>query len=224
MSSLGIEKIDSNIEEKIIKLDNYISKEVFRVELERFENEKVRTSAEILLDKVPDYFYEIPASSSGKYHPAFSLGDGGLVRHVKVAMKVLEEMFRDEVFGTYDSYTRDLMRMALILHDGFKSGLTNSGHTCCEHPILMSNFILENKDLLSISEKDAEFVSDLVLTHMGPWNKDREGNTIMPKPATQEEKLIHLCDYMASRNFLNVSFKENEIADSAERGKVFIKQ
>ena len=201
-----------------------MSKEVFRVELERFENEKVRTSAEILLDKVPDYFYEIPASSSGKYHPAFSLGDGGLVRHVKVAMKVLEEMFRDEVFGTYDSYTRDLMRMALILHDGFKSGLTNSGHTCCEHPILMSNFILENKDLLSISEKDAEFVSDLVLTHMGPWNKDREGNTIMPKPATQEEKLIHLCDYMASRNFLNVSFKENEIADSAERGKVFIKQ
>ena len=156
-----------------------MKKDVFNVELNRFKNQNVRTSTEIILDMMPDYFYEIPASSSGKYHPSFSLGEGGLVRHVKVAMRILEEMFRDEAFGTYDDYTKDLIRMALILHDGFKSGVTNSGHTCSEHPVIMNKFILDNKDKLPISEEDAKFVSSLILTHMGSWNKDKNGNVIV---------------------------------------------
>ncbi len=194
-----------------------MKKDIFKVELERIKNENVRYSTENILEMLPDYFYKIPASSSGKYHPSFSLGEGGLVRHVKVAMRILEEMFKDEAFGIYDEYTKDLMRMALILHDGFKSGLEDMGHTCSEHPVIMSNFILDNKSKLLISDRDAKYVSDLVLTHMGPWNKDKEGNVIMPVPKTQEQIIIHLCDYIASRNFLNVCFKDNEIVDSVER-------
>ena len=196
-----------------------MKKDVFNVELSKFEHENVRISAETILNMIPDYFYEIPASSSGKYHPEFSLGEGGLVRHVKVAMRILEEMFRDEAFGVYDSYTKDLIRMALIIHDGFKSGITNCGHTCSEHPVLMSKFILDNQNKLLISPEDAKFVASLVICHMGPWNKDREGNVIMPVPKTQEELLLHLCDYIASRNFLNVSFLDNEIVDSVNREK-----
>ena len=196
-----------------------MKKDVFKVELDRFKNQNVRSSAETILEMIPDYFYEVPASSTGKNHPAFSLGEGGLVRHVKVAMRVLEEMFRDEAFGTYDDYTKDLIRMALILHDGFKSGLTNSGHTCLEHPVIMSEFILNNTDKLSINEDDAQFVSNLILTHMGPWNKDANGNVIMPVPQTREELLVHLCDYMSSRRFIDVCFENNEITDSANREK-----
>lgn len=194
-------------------------KDVFNVELNRIKNENVRNSTETVLEMLPDYFYQVPASSSGKYHPIFSLGEGGLVRHVKVAMRILEEMYRDEAFGTYDEYTKDLIRMALMLHDGFKSGLENTGHTCSEHPVIMSDFILNNKDALSISEEDAKFVSSLIRTHMGPWNKDKQGNVIMPVPKTREELLVHLCDYIASRNFLNVYFENNEIADSVDRAK-----
>ncbi len=196
-----------------------MKKDVFKVELDRIKNDKVRYSTEIILEMLPDYFYKIPASSSGKYHPLFSLGEGGLVRHVKVALRILEEMFRDEVFGVYDEYTKDLMRMALMLHDGFKSGINNMGHTCSEHPVIMSDFILNNKENLLISENDSKFVSDLIRSHMGPWNKDKEGNVIMPVPKTNEELLIHLCDYIASRNFLNVSFENNEIVDSVNRDK-----
>ena len=196
-----------------------MKKDVFKVELDRFKNQNIRSSAETILEMIPDYFYEVPASSTGKNHPAFPLGEGGLVRHVKVAMRVLEEMFRDEAFGTYDDYKKDLIRMALILHDGFKSGLTNTGHTCLEHPVIMSDFILNNIDQLSISEEDAQFVADLILTHMGPWNKDSEGNVIMPVPQTREELLVHLCDYMSSRRFIDVCFENNEISDSANRGK-----
>lgn len=201
-----------------------MGKEVFNVELERMKNENVRISAEMILDMIPDYFYEIPASSSGKYHPSFSLGEGGLVRHVKVAMRFLEEMFRDEAFGTYDDYKKDLIRMAVLLHDGFKSGVTNTGHTCSEHPVLMSEFIKKNKDSLLLLDEDVEFVSDLILTHMGPWNTDKSGKEIMPVPKTREELLVHLCDYVASRNFLNVAFEKNEIVDSAKREKVYEKK
>ena len=197
-----------------------MKKDVFKVELDKIKNDKVRYSTEIVLEMLPDYFYKIPASSSGKYHPLFSLGEGGLVRHVKVAMRILEEIFKDEAFGIYDEYTKDLMRMALMLHDGFKSGINNIGHTCSEHPVIMSDFILNNKDKLLISENDSKFVSDLIRSHMGPWNKDREGNVIMPVPKTNEELLIHLCDYIASRNFLSVTFENNEIVDSVNRNKV----
>lgn len=196
-----------------------MKKEVFEVELSKISSQEVRVSTETVLDMLPDYFFEIPASSSGKYHPQFSLGKGGLVRHVKVAMRILEEIFKDEAFGIYDEYTKDLMRMALMLHDGFKSGINNMGHTCSEHPVLMSDFILNNKDKLLISEKDSKFVSDLIRSHMGPWNKDKQGNVIMPAPKTREEIIIHLCDYIASRNFLNVSFENNEIVDSVDRVK-----
>ena len=197
-----------------------MKREVFNTELSRFKNENVRKSTEVILDMIPDYFYEVPASSSGKYHPLFALGEGGLVRHIKVAMRILEEVFRDEVFGKYDTYTQDLMRMALLLHDGFKAGLEYSGHTVSEHPVLMSNFIKENKDKLFISEEDAKFVSGLILSHMGPWNTDSAGNVIMPRPETPEQKIIHECDYFASRNFLEVFFDEKgEIDESVDRGK-----
>ena len=201
-----------------------MKKDIFKVELDKFKDNDIRVSAETILEMMPDYFYEIPASSSGKYHPAFSLGDGGLVRHVKVAMRILEEMFKNSVYGTYDDHTKDLMRMALLLHDGFKSGVVYSGHTNADHPVIMHDFIIKNKDKLLISEKDAQFVASLILCHMGPWNTDKEGKEIMPVPKTREEIIVHTCDYFASRNFLNVHFIDNEIADSVERGKVIEKK
>ena len=104
--------------------------------------------------------------------------------------------------------------MALLLHDGLKSGLPQEEHTRKDHPVLMSKFLLENNNQLLISKDDVIFVAGLIESHMGPWNKDKEGNVIMPEPKTQEQILVHLCDYVASRNFLNVTFENNEIIDS----------
>lgn len=197
-----------------------MKKDVFKVELDRMKNERIKNSTETILEMLPDYFYEIPASSSGRFHPAFSLGQGGLVRHVKVSMRILEEMFRDSCFCNYNDYEKDLIRMALMLHDGFKSGEEYCGYTCHDHPVIMSDFIMDNLDKLEIDEYEAELVSSLILTHMGPWNKDNQGHVLMPKPQTREELLVHLCDYMASRNFLDVKFEDNEIVDSVDREKI----
>ena len=73
----------------------------------------------------------------------------------------------------------------------------------------MSNYIIENMDKLSISEEDARFVARLIITHMGPWNKDKQGNVVMPVPETKAELLVHLCDYVVSRKMFSVPSLEN---------------
>ena len=46
--------------------------EIFKNELELIKDEKLRTFTDFYLsNRVPSYFWEIGASSSGKYHPPF---------------------------------------------------------------------------------------------------------------------------------------------------------
>ena len=72
-----------------------------------------------LEEVVPDYFWHVPASSTGKYHPNFAQGEGGLVRHTKAAMCVAEELLRLEEFMYAN---RDIVYAAIIIHDCFKYG------------------------------------------------------------------------------------------------------
>ena len=195
--------------------------EVFNTELNYIKDEKIRESARYLLDKLPDYFYTMAASTSGKYHPEFSLGEGGLVRHTKAAVRIAKELFRDNVFNTfeYGEKTQDLIIMALLLHDGFKQGLDADGHTAFDHPLIASEFVFSNIAKLPMNQLDTLQVRRLIASHMGPWNKDKNGKTILPIPKRDDEIIVHLCDYMASRNFLNITFIDNEIVDSADRGQ-----
>ena len=48
--------------------------EKFNKEINYIKNDRIKNSLVIMLDKLPDYFYHVPASSTGKYHPSFSLG------------------------------------------------------------------------------------------------------------------------------------------------------
>ena len=72
---------------------------IFNNELELIKNDRLRKSCEVLLNELPDYFYEIPASSTGKYHPKFALGEGGLVRHTKVAVRIAYEIIKTHSIG-----------------------------------------------------------------------------------------------------------------------------
>ena len=186
--------------------------EVFKTELNYIKDERIRESCEIILDMLPDYFYEIPASSTGKYHPEFSLGEGGLVRHVKVAVRLAKELLDNPCIGDkYNQNEKDVMIMTLILHDGLKSGLTHNKYTQANHPTLIKDFVNENKDKIKLTENELDLFSHAVESHMGPWNKDYNGNVILPVPKTKYENFVHMCDYLSSKKFLNVNFKDNEI-------------
>ena len=77
--------------------------ELFDKELSYIKDENIRKSLIELLKILPDYWYEVPASSTGKYHPEYALGDGGLLRHSKAAMRIGYELLCDPSIG--DKYT-----------------------------------------------------------------------------------------------------------------------
>ena len=182
----------------------------FKKELNYIKDEKIKESCETMLNLLPDYFFQIPASSTGKYHPEFTLGDGGLVRHVKAAVRIAYELLSNpSIGGKYTSKEQDLMIMTLILHDGLKSGLTHNRYTQFDHPTLIKNYIIENKDKLKLSDKEIDFVAKAIESHMGPWNKDYNGNEVLPVPKTKYENFVHMCDFLASRKFLDIKFDNN---------------
>lgn len=183
---------------------------VFEPEINYIENERYKENIRILIDLLPDYFFEVPASSTGKYHPTFALGTCGLVRHTKVAVKIAKELFNNEsISGAYTHNEKDLMLMALILHDGLKSGLKKSEYTNFDHPLLVSNYIMENKDKLTLKENEIKFLCSTIESHMGPWNTNNYSNVVLPKPESRYQRFVHMCDYLASRKFLDVKFDEN---------------
>ena len=188
--------------------------EYFKKELSYIKNRKIKESCKIMLNLLPDYFYTIPASSTGKYHPEFSLGNGGLVRHVKAAVKIAKDLLDNPCIG--DKYTddeKDLMIMTLILHDGLKSGLNHSKYTEFNHPTLIKNYILDNKDKLSLTDKEINFICKAIESHMGPWNMNDYTGDVLPIPKTKYENFVHMCDYLASRRYLNINFKDNNIVE-----------
>lgn len=187
----------------------------FEKELGFINNPRYRKSAQVLIDLLPDYFFEVPASSTGKYHPSFSLGNGGLVRHTKAAVRIAYEMFNDEsITGAYSKNEKDLMIIGLIMHDGLKSGLVKSEYTKFEHPLLVCDYIKENKDKTEFNDKEIEFICHVISSHMGPWTTNNYSDVILPKPESKFQRFVHMCDYLASRKFLGVKFdKDDNIED-----------
>ena len=113
-------------------------REIFKDELSFVFNKDVKDSLGVMIDMIPDYFFHIPASSTGKYHPTYALGDGGLLRHTKVVVRMAHELF-----GIYKfpQRTKDLIIMACLLHDTLKKGETEEKYTRFDHPILAAEII-----------------------------------------------------------------------------------
>lgn len=184
--------------------------EQFAVELEYIQDETIQEDCRMMIELLPDYFFEVPASSTGKYHPSYTLGEGGLLRHTKAAVRIAYELLQDACIG--DKYTgieKDVMLMGIILHDGLKSGLEHSKYTKFDHPILMANYIEEQKDNLLMSDEERELLTSVIRTHMGPWTEDYNGQKVLDKPKTKYQNFVHMCDYLASRKCILFNFDEN---------------
>jgi hypothetical protein len=187
----------------------------FSKELGYISNPAIRTFVEAILREVPEYFFHIPASSTGKYHPAYALGEGGLVRHVHAAIGIARDLFEmsPEEFSQED---QDYVVAALLLHDCLKWGTGIDPHTKTNHPILMEMFVREfnlDQHLNWTPEMNDTInpvvgkIADLIATHMGRWITDSyTKQVILAPPETAMQKWVHLCDYLASRKHLEYKF------------------
>ena len=185
---------------------------IFNNELELIKNDRLRRSCEILLNELPDYFYEIPASSTGKYHPKFALGEGGLVRHTKVAVRIAHEIIKTQSIGNvFTDDEKDLILISLMLHDGLKEGLIKEKYTRFDHPILAANFVNDKANLTELTSEEVKLISTNISSHMGEWNTSDYSSVTLPLPKNKYQKMVHMCDLLASRKFINVEFDGNDI-------------
>lgn len=185
--------------------------EIFNKEISYIKDISHKESIKVLINLLPDYFFEIPASSTGKYHPEFASGEGGLVRHTKVAVNMAKTLFDNNSIFTFSDNEKDLIIMALIMHDGLKEGLEKEEYTRFDHPLLVSKFIKDNNNLAKLNEKDLELMTSMIESHMGEWNTSNYSNVVLPLPKTKHQKFVHMCDFLASRKFINVKFEGNDI-------------
>jgi hypothetical protein len=181
--------------------------EYFKKELAYILSPDIRALATMAVGSLPDYFFSVPASSTGKYHPAYSLGEGGLARHTRAAVRIAMELMRmDDYKFTPDEI--DLAIAALLVHDGWKSGVVQETFSRADHPKVAALELQKNANLNTLlSPEQFEIYLRLVARHMGQWNKDyKSGMELMNKPETHLEKFVHLCDYLASRKCLTMDF------------------
>ena len=178
---------------------------VFDKELSYINDDRLRENAKIIINNLPDYFFKIQAASTGKYHPNYALGDGGLVRHTKAAVS-----FAHNIIDIYklDNHTKDIIIISLLIHDGLKKGFVEEKYTRFDHPLLVGELLFKIKKDLSLTDEEIKEISDNVSSHMGRWNTNDYSDIVLPLPLTLTQKLVHMCDYLASRKQINFVFDE----------------
>lgn len=201
--------------------------EHFKNELTYIQNDTLREIVAATLDESPECIVTIPASSSGRYHPTYSLGEGGLMRHIKGAVGIAHCMIETEIFDKIvtgkDDGSKLLMEQrnmyadavyaALILHDCCKPDNTEKHSTRFDHPVLAANLFKEiakkyiTQDNMQYMKNVVPMVHSAIASHMGQWNTAPYARGIvLPKPKNGIDVFVHMCDYLGSRKFLTFEF------------------
>lgn len=182
--------------------------DLFKEELDLIKDNGLKEFIKKCLENAPDYFFTMPASTTGKYHPTYTLGEGGLVRHTKAAVKIANDLLRVEMYEKVVG-CKDEVIAALIMHDSIKKGVNGSTYTTTDHPLQASQFAKNVCSEVNYSNiYQINLVCDLIETHMGQWTTDyKTGEDVLQKPRTLAQKFVHLCDYLASRKFLTVDLE-----------------
>jgi predicted HD phosphohydrolase len=188
--------------------------EFFKAELSWIKDPALRSITKKALEAAPSWFWTAPASSTGKYHPIDSNGDGGLCRHIAKATWLGYKYA--ECFGL-DS---DMIVAALLLHDFDKFGPADDMELGADRPhykrhAAIGATILEQcfpEFSKGIEQVHIDKLSNLwygvcacIRSHSGKWGEFQ--------PYTLEQKLVHIADISAAhKELVAVRFYDPERA------------
>lgn len=180
-------------------------------EVQRISDNEIRALTIDALRYTPDYFWTVPASTSGKYHNPLARGKHGLWIHTKMAFTVMEGLAESWVAqGIVTERDADMARSAMLVHDQYKQGLPadrdpnnpDHCHTDGDHDVLAAEWFAEYTDL-------PDAVIHAVAAHNGPseaTGPDSYGWGEGPAPYEHDDEtarnvaqLVHSCDMMGSR-------------------------
>lgn len=213
----GYIAIEGGLEEKLdfepVVFDTNYKLASFRGTFELIHNEKIKNFVKWVVVNAPDYFFEIPASSTSKYHPRYAQKSGGLLRHTLGAI-----VFANHLFPLYEfnQLEQDLIITSLIMHDMAKNGINiengkavqESNYTVARHPLIICQYVeylyknseeVDDDIIFIFKEEYWDIIKGNIQSHMGKWNKDRSGEVILPLPITSSQRFTHLCDFLSSR-------------------------
>ena len=184
---------------------------LFEREINLIVNEDLRMAVKSYMDEAtPDYFWTDGASSSGKYHPQFSQGMGGLVRHTKAVVMFAEELLRMSSYAYMRDEYKDYVIAACILHDTCKYGIDEYDKSEYKNHARNAAEAFRSYCWTSIPYAPSEFLLNAIASHMGQWSTEKED-----RPFTNIDRCVHMADYMASRSFIDIPSITDEYMDIA---------
>ena len=196
-----------------MKISKEIRRQVFEAASENFETERIKAYFLDMSEEVPDYFFEIPASTSGKYHNAQQCAFCGLLVHAYMISAWIDMMLPlESIKGKYTPEQRDLMRCFGLLHDSVKCGWNGSQYTVQDHPMLSAELVRTKHPAHNLKYDEREFLAGLCAAHSGEWNKSRSGQEIMPKPENDAERMCHYADMTCSRKAFSYELSDAQKA------------
>ena len=166
---------------------------LFEKEIDYMEIENIKDFFKQAITLVPDYFFEVPAASSGKFHSALECGFGGLVYHTKSVAKVANYLVNLQQYKSkLNEVERDCVICAALLHDCLKHNWENkTGFSVHQHPVIAADFIKTDERLNEIvSDEIRTIIGDAVASHSGEWTTSNRSKIVLPSPQTLS--LIHI--------------------------------
>lgn len=182
-------------EEKITKVKVNDRKD-FSYELSLIQNDYLREFTKYCLEHAPDYFYTYPASKSGEYHPRCSNELYGLTRHTKYCVRLSHELMKDGFLFPFNDTDKDLIYVALLLHDLCKWGI-GKYKNFLKHGGIAVHYVedlVKGTEYESIIKSSAwDTIKMAMRRHLGLYSKSAYG-----LPQTELELFVARVDYITS--------------------------
>lgn len=181
--------------ERITQVRNSLDKETLLKRLPEIDtifNETIRRETiKAFLRACPDYFWEIPSSGTGKYHPEDERGRHGNWIHSKrvyVTYLVHSRSYLEQ--GLITEFEREAGKSAALLHDMLKFGWLSEKeeHAVSNHDIIGSDVA---REMVALPRE----TWGAIHAHNGAWGDGKN-------PQTEWEQLFHISDYTASKKVL----------------------
>lgn len=183
---------------------------LFEKEIAYMEIENIKDFFKKAITIVPDYFFEVPAASSGKFHSVLECGFGGLVYHTRSVAKVANYLVNLQQYKSkLNEIEKDCVICAALLHDCLKHDWENkTGFSVHQHPVLAAEFVKTDGRLDEIvNDEIRAIIGDAVASHSGEWTTSKRSKIVLPSPQTLVQELVHLSDYIASRSDIHILFE-----------------
>ena len=186
---------------------------VFEGLLNNFETDEIRDYCADMIKEIPDYIFTIPSSTSLKFHNKTQCQSHGQIFHILMFAEVMNYVLGLEyVTEKTNERQRDCLRCTPIFHDAIKCGLNGSQHTVHEHPMLAGEWIRNTSVEHDVDADTKAYIARLCESHSGEWTSTKRSKTVLPKPENDEQFFVHMCDYLASRSNLDMTYSNEVLA------------